>query len=287
MGVGVLSLEIVLHYVIYFPLVLLTLDPFQIVFHLIVGHWLLANVTFNYYKCLTTPPGHPPNDSRSAKQIIGVCKRCIAPKPPRAHHCSVCKKCKQATVPPSGANLLIGPHLQVFWRWITTAPGSTTVWVTSTTDSSFPSSSISSWELSTSLQLPNSTSSSASNPLKSNLTAYFESREKLEEVLFEQVLRMFRGREAIYRDWYHSAVSIECGIALVSIVPVGFIFLQQLKLLIFGETVIEQYTNIKERQRCKDKNIVSFIFLTRFLQISFGWLIIVEISQYIRLRFQI
>ncbi len=26
-------------------------------------------------------------------QVVSVCKKCIAPKPPRAHHCSVCGRC--------------------------------------------------------------------------------------------------------------------------------------------------------------------------------------------------
>lgn len=26
-------------------------------------------------------------------EAISICKKCIAPKPPRTHHCSVCAKC--------------------------------------------------------------------------------------------------------------------------------------------------------------------------------------------------
>ena len=28
-----------------------------------------------------------------SSQVVSVCKKCVAPKPPRAHHCSVCDRC--------------------------------------------------------------------------------------------------------------------------------------------------------------------------------------------------
>lgn len=59
---------------------------------LIIGNWLLVNVTFNYLMALTTGPGHPP-EKVLIKEVASICKKCISPKPPRAHHCSVCNKC--------------------------------------------------------------------------------------------------------------------------------------------------------------------------------------------------
>jgi palmitoyltransferase len=62
------------------------------VFLLIVGNWLLVNVVFHYYKAVRTSPGHPPQNELIV-EAVSICKKCIAPKPPRTHHCSVCNKC--------------------------------------------------------------------------------------------------------------------------------------------------------------------------------------------------
>lgn len=59
---------------------------------LLIGNWILVNCAFNYYMALTTSPGHPP-DRTALREVTSICKKCIAPKPPRAHHCSVCDKC--------------------------------------------------------------------------------------------------------------------------------------------------------------------------------------------------
>ncbi|XP_067931541.1 palmitoyltransferase ZDHHC16-like [Watersipora subatra] len=58
--------------------------------NLIIGHWLLLNIVFHYYMAVTTSPGVPPSNVDSP---VSICKSCIVPKPPRTHHCSVCKKC--------------------------------------------------------------------------------------------------------------------------------------------------------------------------------------------------
>uniref|UniRef100_A0A7G3AM91 Palmitoyltransferase n=1 Tax=Lutzomyia longipalpis TaxID=7200 RepID=A0A7G3AM91_LUTLO len=58
----------------------------------IVGNWLLLNVVFHYYMAVVTPPGHPP-EGELIVEAVSICKKCIAPKPPRTHHCSVCNRC--------------------------------------------------------------------------------------------------------------------------------------------------------------------------------------------------
>uniref|UniRef100_A0A6B2E9F6 Palmitoyltransferase n=1 Tax=Phlebotomus kandelakii TaxID=1109342 RepID=A0A6B2E9F6_9DIPT len=58
----------------------------------IVGNWLLVNVVFHYYMAVVTPPGHPP-EGELIVEAVSICKKCIAPKPPRTHHCSVCNRC--------------------------------------------------------------------------------------------------------------------------------------------------------------------------------------------------
>ncbi|KNC33173.1 hypothetical protein FF38_03639 [Lucilia cuprina] len=62
------------------------------VFLLIVGNWLLINVVFHYVMAVITPAGEPP-EGISLNEAVAVCKKCITPKPPRTHHCSVCNKC--------------------------------------------------------------------------------------------------------------------------------------------------------------------------------------------------
>mmetsp|Transcript_22315 Transcript_22315/g.29191 ORF Transcript_22315/g.29191 Transcript_22315/m.29191 type:complete len:338 (-) Transcript_22315:288-1301(-) len=80
------------------------------------GITLLVNVCFNYFSCVMTSPGQPATLKQLRKQPslleyeppswlqsiykrrldeikAGFCKKCNAPKPPRSHHCHVCKKC--------------------------------------------------------------------------------------------------------------------------------------------------------------------------------------------------
>ncbi|RZF32986.1 hypothetical protein LSTR_LSTR008699 [Laodelphax striatellus] len=59
---------------------------------LIVGNWLLVNTLFHYYMGVATPPGYPPQESL-IPEAVSICKKCVAPKPPRTHHCSVCNRC--------------------------------------------------------------------------------------------------------------------------------------------------------------------------------------------------
>lgn len=59
---------------------------------LVVGHWILFNVIFHYYMGCYVSPGLPP-EGVFIPEAVSICKKCIAPKPPRTHHCSVCNKC--------------------------------------------------------------------------------------------------------------------------------------------------------------------------------------------------
>lgn len=60
------------------------------VLNYLFGHWLLLNIIFHYYMGVTTAPGRPPPRVDSP---VSICKNCITPKPPRTHHCSVCRQC--------------------------------------------------------------------------------------------------------------------------------------------------------------------------------------------------
>ncbi|XP_055381447.1 palmitoyltransferase ZDHHC16 [Condylostylus longicornis] len=66
-------------------------SPEMTVILLIIGNWLLLNVIFHYIMAVITPPGNPPEGE--LVEAVTICKKCILPKPPRTHHCSVCNKC--------------------------------------------------------------------------------------------------------------------------------------------------------------------------------------------------
>ncbi len=58
----------------------------------VLGNYLLLNIVFHYWRALWLGPGHPP-ERALVRQVVSVCKKCVAPRPPRAHHCSVCGRC--------------------------------------------------------------------------------------------------------------------------------------------------------------------------------------------------
>lgn len=69
------------------------------------GLFVLFNILFNYWSCVLTRPGWPGHYLPSTDDLEeGVdfqdygegwraCKRCKTGKPPRTHHCSVCRRC--------------------------------------------------------------------------------------------------------------------------------------------------------------------------------------------------
>eukprot|EP01095_Lingulamoeba_sp_RSL-Kostka_P005548 TRINITY_DN168_c0_g2_i1.p1 TRINITY_DN168_c0_g2~~TRINITY_DN168_c0_g2_i1.p1 ORF type:complete len:315 (+),score=48.72 TRINITY_DN168_c0_g2_i1:43-987(+) len=69
--------------------------------HLILAFWLIFNIYFNYLMAIFTSPGHTPEtysineeyDEDDIESVFKFCRSCKKPKPPRAHHCSVCNRC--------------------------------------------------------------------------------------------------------------------------------------------------------------------------------------------------
>ncbi|XP_053927153.1 palmitoyltransferase ZDHHC16 isoform X2 [Cuculus canorus] len=79
-------------YICLLPLILQTYTPAWICWHLAYGHWNLIMIIFHYYMAITTSPGHPPQ-TKGDLTGVSVCRKCIAPKPARTHHCSICNRC--------------------------------------------------------------------------------------------------------------------------------------------------------------------------------------------------
>ncbi|XP_049418589.1 palmitoyltransferase ZDHHC16B [Epinephelus fuscoguttatus] len=83
---------VVIVYLFVLPTILNTYSVYWVAWHLCCGHWLLVMVVFHYYKATTTAAGHPPKDKLHIPSV-SICKKCITPKPPRTHHCSICNVC--------------------------------------------------------------------------------------------------------------------------------------------------------------------------------------------------
>ncbi|KAJ7325108.1 hypothetical protein JRQ81_018128 [Phrynocephalus forsythii] len=80
-------------YVCLLPLIIRTYPIGWIFWHFIYGHWNLLMIVFHYYMAITTQPGYPPQQSKSDVAAVSICRKCIAPKPARTHHCSICNRC--------------------------------------------------------------------------------------------------------------------------------------------------------------------------------------------------
>ncbi|CAL1525970.1 unnamed protein product [Lymnaea stagnalis] len=84
------TLVVMVFYVCIFPHIVYQRDLFWTGFHFVFAHWLLVNIIFNYVMAAFTKPGHP---SQNVSEVVSICKKCIAPKPPRTHHCTICATC--------------------------------------------------------------------------------------------------------------------------------------------------------------------------------------------------
>ena len=72
-----------------------SIGPAPTVFALVVYHLLLLMSLASYLVCVFSDPGMLPQRAAPLLLARGVprCARCHQPKPPRAHHCSVCDRC--------------------------------------------------------------------------------------------------------------------------------------------------------------------------------------------------
>ncbi|XP_013882961.1 probable palmitoyltransferase ZDHHC16 isoform X1 [Austrofundulus limnaeus] len=86
------SSVVIIVYLFVIPTIISTYPVLLAVYHLSCGHWILLMISFHYYKAITTSPGHPPKDKLNTPSV-SICKKCVTPKPPRTHHCSICNIC--------------------------------------------------------------------------------------------------------------------------------------------------------------------------------------------------
>ncbi|XP_058043218.1 palmitoyltransferase ZDHHC16 isoform X4 [Ahaetulla prasina] len=80
-------------YICLLPMILQTYPIPWIFWHVIYGHWNLVMIVFHYYMAITTQPGYPPQHPKNDLAAVSICRKCIAPKPARTHHCSICNRC--------------------------------------------------------------------------------------------------------------------------------------------------------------------------------------------------
>mmetsp|Transcript_1828 Transcript_1828/g.4685 ORF Transcript_1828/g.4685 Transcript_1828/m.4685 type:complete len:309 (-) Transcript_1828:1236-2162(-) len=69
-----------------------------VLMHSAIALWLLFCVLWNHAWCVFTPPGSTLQEDPQRLQTAMTfdwrwCKKCNRPKPPLAHHCSICKRC--------------------------------------------------------------------------------------------------------------------------------------------------------------------------------------------------
>ncbi|XP_029886311.1 palmitoyltransferase ZDHHC16 isoform X2 [Aquila chrysaetos chrysaetos] len=125
--IGLTSSIVAIVYICLLPLILQTYTPAWICWHLAYGHWNLIMIVFHYYMAITTSPGHPPQ-AKDDLTGVSICRKCIAPKPARTHHCSICnRRTTRPRHPPSPSASELSTRVwstsgsfaaQLLWPWV-------------------------------------------------------------------------------------------------------------------------------------------------------------------------
>lgn len=215
------------------------------VFHLIFGHWLLCNIIFHYVMAVYTHPGTPP--SQDVPEIVSICKKCISPKPPRTHHCTICGKCilKMDHHCP-WLNNCVGHHnhryffLFCVYMWFGTIYVS---WVGhdlfrqhfyGDKPTPFPA---------------------AFYPLNALHDSIYNPKDKTEPK--SMIINDEPPDQENYLDYYyHIAVLYQFILCSGVTLALGLLMLWHAKLISSGETSIEVHINKSQRQKYKKKNLV-------------------------------
>ncbi|RDA90026.1 hypothetical protein CP533_1954 [Ophiocordyceps camponoti-saundersi (nom. inval.)] len=59
----------------------------------VVFNVLILCLWYSYFKSVSVDPGRYNHSDKVVEVLGGWCKKCAAPKPPRAHHCRLCGRC--------------------------------------------------------------------------------------------------------------------------------------------------------------------------------------------------
>lgn len=96
------SLVLTSYYFCILPYYIDNRNEFLTLLNIILGHYLLINIIFHYINAVKTNPGFVLNTPQVAEKDVKyyrnnynqrICKHCCQVKPPRAYHCSICRKC--------------------------------------------------------------------------------------------------------------------------------------------------------------------------------------------------
>ena len=238
---AVIALTSSVVYIFYKYVILYMFDTYSNLYtalHLMYGHYLLMMIMFHYYKAVTTPPGKPPSQIDGVP-IASICKQCITPKPPRTHHCSICKNCclKMDHHCP-WINNCVGHFNHKYFMLFCIFMCLGTIYV-----------SFSSWQLFKDCFNP----SEKWELIKS--TFMFWNRDQpsgaFEKVLVTEVLQhTCTGKTHSYKS-YVIYLWILCTVISFAL---GLLTSWHIYLVSMGETSIEQLINKKERKRAKSNN---------------------------------
>ncbi|RUS76605.1 hypothetical protein EGW08_015647, partial [Elysia chlorotica] len=207
------TMVVMVTYICIFPHILYQTDYFWSGVHLVFSHWLLMNIVFNYVMAAFTHPGHPP---QNVSEVVSICKKCIAPKPPRTHHCSICGKCvlKMDHHCP-WLNNCVGYYnhryfLQfIFYMWLGT--------------------------------------------IYSTFAGYDVFKQHF---FGNKVCPLDLNIKELFNQFFHNAIVFEFVLCAGVSVALGLLFFWHARLISMGQTSIEVHVNNKERARLKKKNKV-------------------------------
>lgn len=237
---AVIALTSSVVYIFHKHVILYLLETYSSAFcfaHLVYGHYLLVMIVFHYYKAVTTPPGKPPSQIDGVP-IASICKQCITPKPPRTHHCSICKSCvlKMDHHCP-WVNNCVGHLNHKYFMLFCIFMCLGTIYV-----------SFSSWQLFKDCFNP----SQKWELIKSTLLFWRKDKspKTIEKVLLSDIRHTCMGKSHSYKS-HVIYLWILCAVISFAL---GLLTSWHMYLVSVGETSIEQLINKKERKRAKSKN---------------------------------
>jgi len=227
-------------------------NAFALVILLIVGYWLLINVCFHYYMAAMTPPGYPPEQGDLIPEVVSICKKCIAPKPPRTHHCSICNRCvlKMDHHCP-WVNNCIGHYNHRFFFLYCIYMVAGTIFLVSFGGNIF-------WDHFANYKSEQHINSSVGNLSIKCETASCEKEFNTLKLMLQLVTSAKHNKAFPWENepWYHGIMMYSCLLCLGVIIALGALTVWHSRLIGRGETSIEAHINKAERVRLKKEGRV-------------------------------